>query len=727
MKKMILTSASILALSMAGPALAQVVNNDSEIEQAGNNALASVNQSGTGNESDVVQNGGTGTFTSGPNAGRSVVATVNQAGTDGTSKIAQDGDRNAASLTQTSASDGMRSEISQERNRNTATVIQRGTSDGTTINSIVEQTGTQGVAYVEQDSATDGATSSVTQTGGDQRASVIQTSGAADSTVVQNGGAQNASVFQDGSSRSNIEQSNRFNEASVRQQGGDGNQSDVFQTGVNGDAGDPDNIYGSADALTLVGVLQNGNNNVSMINQSGDNQTALVNQMGDRNRSDIDQDGNYADATVIQDGDENEADVRFQAADGSGTGGPATPVVPGINASAGIYQTGDLNDALVEQYVDALPATAIIDQNGNENDSKVYQREGDAFASNTQNGSFNDSIIDQTGGTSSATVIQTASGLVPGAPRTDQPDPLGLEAAVRSNFSRVMQNGLGTNIAKVTQNGTGNRSEVEQRADGGTASATVEQTNIFNNSAVRQTAAATANVTQGGTYGDNFSFVDQSADGATAIVKQFGNGTTDNAAFPTNESTIMQADAALADVRQTGSQNESTINQNVGSNGALAKVVQETSPAAIGSNDPKNTSLITQSATTSAFVEQIGQRNASKVSQAGENTAPGNGLTYAVEVSQFGQAGRSTVLQGPGSGNEASVTQTAGSDRADSFISQTGSDNFADVTQGGVNNESDILQSGNSNTATVMQTSDSNYSNVNQSGNGNTATVTQGF
>src|SRR3546814_4773801 len=72
-----------------------------------------------------------------------------------------------------------------------------------------------------QKAATDLADSKVFQAGTDERASVIQASGAAQSRVQQSGGAQNASVFQDGSSSSVIEQSMRYNEASVSQTGED--------------------------------------------------------------------------------------------------------------------------------------------------------------------------------------------------------------------------------------------------------------------------------------------------------------------------------------------------------------------------------------------------------------------------------------------------------------------------------------------------------------------------
>ena len=59
-------------------------------------------------------------------------------------------------------------------------------------------------------------------------------------------------------------------------------------------------------------------------------------------------------------------------------------------------------------------------------------------------------------------------------------------------------------------------------------------------------------------------------------------------------------------------------------------------------------------------------------------------------------------------------------------VIQGGSDNIANVTQGGLNSVSYLNQLGTGNDATVTQSSDNNQSYVVQNGTGNVATVTQG-
>lgn len=78
MKKSILTGASVLALSLAGPALAQ--DNDSDVEQDGSLSDVTVEQSGSNNESDVTQTAGS-TWNN---------AEVTQSGTNGKSTVTQE-------------------------------------------------------------------------------------------------------------------------------------------------------------------------------------------------------------------------------------------------------------------------------------------------------------------------------------------------------------------------------------------------------------------------------------------------------------------------------------------------------------------------------------------------------------------------------------------------------------------------------------------------------------
>jgi len=104
MKATITTGASVLALAIAAPAVAQSI---SAIDQTGTGNSAAVTQSGS-NASDVDQNG----------TGNS--ATVSQAGTDAISGIDQTGTANTATTTQT-AIDAL------------ADVVQNGTDNRSTI------------------------------------------------------------------------------------------------------------------------------------------------------------------------------------------------------------------------------------------------------------------------------------------------------------------------------------------------------------------------------------------------------------------------------------------------------------------------------------------------------------------------------------------------------------------------------------------------------------------
>jgi hypothetical protein len=334
-----------------------------------------------------------------------------------------------------------------------------------------------------------------------------------------------------------------------------------------------------------------------------------------------------------------------------------------------------------------------------------------------QFGDQNDSLVDQSSSTGTVSVSQTTDGINPTSPRDRFGD------TVRSNFSRVTQSNTGETVATLTQNGQLNRSDINQSNASGAANATVDQDGIFNNSDIVQTAAGTANVTQAGDYGDNDSQIDQSADGALATVTQNGDSTAPTY-FPSNQSSITQASAAIADVEQTGQQNMSNIMQQAGADGALATVRQTNPNASAGAGDI-NTSMITQSSLTSAFVEQIGEGNTSLVNQSGTNATLATNTVAAVEISQLGDDGYSRVEQS-GTGNEASLTQLAGSSGAYSEIDQSGSDNFATVMQGGMDNESYVDQSGSGNTAIVSQMSDGNISTITQAGTTNTATVTQG-
>ncbi|WP_379923275.1 beta strand repeat-containing protein [Erythrobacter sp. R86502] len=607
-------------------------------------------------------------------------STIDQAGTDGNAILNQSGSANVSAINQTAASANVDAKVTQE---------------GTNATSFVEQSGGPGV-FVPNASGTFVR----------NKIEVSQKGDGADSVIYQGKSSRlQVGVNQDGDSTSYVNQEGNNSAVEVTQTG-DANDSIVFQ---------------SANTST-VGLPFNGNQRTGVV-QTGSENTSGIYQ-GDLSTTSIDE--RDLTANVIQNGVNNDSFISQ-----TNSGGRA-------EATAEVNQQGNDNMSLVQQsglLGDAFPVGTIVDvdQFGNDNMSDVVQENnstrGDATPASAviikQFGDQNDSTVNQSSTSGSAKVTQTSEGINPTSPRARDNRFDGGTDTVRGNFSNIRQSGLGQNDATLNQTGQLNRSDIRQSNVDGIATATVVQDGTFNNSDIRQTAAAEATVNQLGSYGDNDSSIEQNADGATAIVNQFGNNTTNGPSFPTNQSFITQSDDASAMVTQTGSQNLSTVNQNSGAFEAVAVVNQQTDPTAIGSGDDVNESTITQSATTSAFVNQIGQGNFSNVNQSGGNASPDNGFMYAVQIDQLGQDGSSTVTQ-TGMGNEASLMQLAGSELAESTITQGGNDNLALVTQGGLDNFSSVIQSGDNNTATVNQYSNGNSSYVTQGGNGNSATVNQG-
>lgn len=116
MKKSIPAGASILALSVAAPAFAQIVTtvtNSSNIDQIGSNNTAAATQAGA-NTSNIIQTGTVDGF------GNS--AEVLQSGNGNKSNLAQTGSLNSASVTQSSHNN--LSNVSQTGTGSSVTVTQ---------------------------------------------------------------------------------------------------------------------------------------------------------------------------------------------------------------------------------------------------------------------------------------------------------------------------------------------------------------------------------------------------------------------------------------------------------------------------------------------------------------------------------------------------------------------------------------------------------------------------
>ena len=177
MKKTILTSASIIALSMAGPALAQSApadplpqtaapatpdcpvgtNNCSLVTQDGTGLKANITQTGSGNVSDVDQ-------IDGSVGGTPVGVSVNQSGTNATSYVLQSG-------TGIGGNYPSRATVNQNGDGASSTIRQIGTRN---FSAFVNQTGAN-TAYLEQDGAGQtklDSTASIRQFGGDGNTAV---------------------------------------------------------------------------------------------------------------------------------------------------------------------------------------------------------------------------------------------------------------------------------------------------------------------------------------------------------------------------------------------------------------------------------------------------------------------------------------------------------------------------------------------------------------------------
>lgn len=291
MKKAILTSASLIALSMAGAALAQtapadplsptaapdptacdpVVNNCSLVTQDGTDLSATITQSGTGNASDVDQ-------IDGSIGGGAVGVTVNQSGTNATSYVLQS-DTGIAGWPS-------RATVNQSGDGASSTVRQLGTRN---FSAFVNQDGAN-TAYLEQDGAAQtllDSTASIRQFGGDGNTAVaFQQTGnsrigsGGNNGITQDGNLNNSEVYQLAGGRnfeaitnqegdrndSVLIQRNIDNNDSMRAliaQTGDDNESSLVQSGINGSPNIPNFGFGPQMAV----IIQSGSDNLSRVEQ----------------------------------------------------------------------------------------------------------------------------------------------------------------------------------------------------------------------------------------------------------------------------------------------------------------------------------------------------------------------------------------------------------------------------------------------------------------------------
>lgn len=517
MKKTILTSASLLALSLAGSALAQSapadplsptaapstaadcppgVNNCSLVTQDGTSLKAAITQSGSGNVSDVDQ-------IDGSLGGNPVGVTVNQSGTNASSYVLQSntgiGGNFPSRVTVTQSGDGADSTVRQLGTRNF----------GATVN----QTGAN-TAYLEQD----------------------------------------------GANRSRLDSS-----AAIRQFGGEGNTAVAFQQTGNSRIGTNTN-----------GITQNGDLNNSEVYQlaGGRNFEARTDQVGDRNDSvliqrNIDNNDSMR-ARVAQTGDDNISSVVQSGINGGST-------TPFGNQHVNIVQSGSDNLSRVEQEHfsnGALTSALQVTQNEDGNDSFIQQRSGSGLISVTQTSTdtsglvtgnsvanpisggtddvrANFSRVIQTGtGRTEATLSQTGFGNLSDI-RQSTPNAASGPASRATvtqtgedQASFVQQSGASDTVfVDQIGGGSGNFSRVTQLSNGISNTADVEQRGNDGESTINQDGwTNTANLLQGSLGDGNTSSITQGGDFNTANVNQYSSD---------NNSTVIQ----------TGSSSTITVNQ----------------------------------------------------------------------------------------------------------------------------------------------------------------------
>lgn len=278
-----------------------------------------------------------------------------------------------------------------------------------------------------------------------------------------------------------------------------------------------------------------------------------------------------------------------------------------------------------------------------------------------------------------------------------------------------------TQGAALSQDGEGNEGYILQ-GDGsvtrGGQAAEVEQVGDYNYADTYQDGNdSLLFVAQTGD--DNEAIVEQSGVGpggrrAVAVVIQTGNGNFSDS--------VQHARASELTVTQTGDDNESNILQRF------------------------------SASRSTAYVEQVGNRNASDIDQ-GDSSTPTFDPNFA-DVTQTGDDNGALITQsGDDARNDASITQLTNGNTAEinqtgsrnttiifvsdalgasgdnnSTITQSGNRNMANVTQDGDLSDSMIIQSGNRNEATVLAQAGSGHTSlIDQSGNRNDALITQGL
>lgn len=417
-------------------------------------------------------------------------------------------------LSAASGAYGNDSDLTQTGNDNSATISQ---IIGSESSSDVTQSGNDNVAEVTQEVVPAGISafnvpandSIIDQIGDNSRATVRQTSSDPGSAP------GNAALISQNSS--NVLQLNRgvaLNARIVQGAPGAGTVNNYAEINQGGNFTNMSALDDSGSGVTARS-RQFGSENTSTINQqildqNADPSTrALVDQTGGSNISNVLQQGAQQFTDVDQTGDNNVSDVMQG---NNNNGHPATAIV---------LQTGDDNESYIDQV--AQNVTATVTQTGNQNASDIDQTGGSRFSDATvlQTGDLNNSTIAQgtNGRRSTATVTQTGNTSDSVITQNNVRADAIVEQGPGSDNDSTITQSMGMDVmAMVTQTGSGNLSRITQQGDN--QMAMVIQASSGNESAITQmgmnnTATHSQIVTDGNTATTN-----QNGTGNIATVNQ---------------------------------------------------------------------------------------------------------------------------------------------------------------------------------------------------------------
>lgn len=317
--------------------------------------------------------------------------------------------------------------------------------------------------------------------------------------------------------------------APVYAAGGSGNSAFIDQTGPNNAVINQDCLPGGCDhtaGITQVHTNYNGAvgaENNALINQVTASTEAYITQQGNNNSAEIAQrNGSYADIQQI-DAFDSTALINQDKDEIDGT-------LSGFNNTAGIYQTGLVQSALIKQFGD--DGVAYVSQSGDANYAKVIQNKGSIgeSANITQAGWGNNSDTVMNG--QGDTVIVGQSGMK---------NVMDVDVAETSRSSTItayqtgtMNNALlytqGTNnTISGSQNDTDNYVQVVQL--GNQQTATYTQDGVANNALIGQYETAVGSTAGVHQFGDNHQgIINQHCANSTAVITQ-RNGVNGGGAF----------------------------------------------------------------------------------------------------------------------------------------------------------------------------------------------------